>query len=242
MHDTPAGRRIARRYNKGKSPSAMNAGILFSLLFLVSAVATGVIVVSTMNSQTRTSVTTSTTISPTPPASPTAPAAPGGSADRGEPSRVYSMTPTPDAILDGLDVALLADFRAPYDPALATDLQQIETRLRNAGVRTATSLFTEEPDEADAALLAQLLALRGQADLTDDGLGSDLQSLLKQDDDLDAIWWVGPADHGRYQHLLVADSGITRFDDTEPRLNQIGDALLTKTGFAITDTVETASP
>ncbi len=226
-----AGRRAA-----GKAPSAINAGIVIALLFFVSAIGAGVIVFGLKQGQPDFAFVSdgaNILAAPAPAAPPAPPAPPHAVVDTPAPDdRIPGMVPTPDAIDDDLDIAILVAFQPPFDPALLEDFKSVRAALDRDGVHAISTVFPSgTPDEADALLLAELLTVRGQASLDTD-LGVQYNAYLAEHPDLDGVWWVGPGDAQAYRYLLVADSGVSVFESDEPALARIGAAAIDKAGLA----------
>ena len=124
---------------------------------------------------------------------------------------------------------MIVDFRPPFDEDFLADLKSARTSIEAADARAISNNFTQTlngPEGVDT--IARLLALRGQAVL-DSELGADLSAFIAEDDDLEAVWWVGPGDNQTYRYLLASDSGVSVFEADAPRFADIGAALISET-------------
>jgi hypothetical protein len=234
--------RYARRDRK-KAPSAINAGIVLALLFVVSAIAATVAGVSFVSLQRAESAAVEANARAQAardgelaildamgmdanPATPEPPMPPGiHAASIGNPA--HGLVPAPGKELEDLGVAFLYDFRPPFDKETDGDLDKFDRVLEANDIRMSSNLIVEYADEIDDGdtMIAKLKQMRGMRPL-DGALGEDISRYIEQTPGLDAVWWTGPADghtkkNPRRRFLLVTGSAVSAFDSGEVTITDI---------------------
>jgi serine/threonine protein kinase len=225
--------RLAGRRTRRHEPAGLNAGVVFAALLGI-AIGFGAIMMFVL-----------------PGGQPLPLPGPGGNigvveapAPPAISDAASDLVPAPTRDLAGLGLAVLCDFRPPYDEALLKEIELAGLALDTAGVRIVSNIrLGERPesDAQDAVLLARLLAARGQATL-DEALAPVLAAIIAEDPALDAVWWIGPGDEpGERRYLLLDEHCSTALTTSEIGLDNIATAFVSREP-AVTEPAVTPPP
>ena len=141
---------------------------------------------------------------------------------------LIDLVPVPEGELEGLDVVVLFDFRAPYSKEVDRDLDVFDRVLADHGVRLGSNLIVEYADEVEDQdhIVAKLKSLRGFRSISD-ALGSDVRDYIAETPGVDAVWWAAPDDDdSKRKYLLATDDCVSVFTSADITLMDITTAFV----------------
>lgn len=141
---------------------------------------------------------------------------------------LVELVPVPEGELEGLDVVVLFDFRAPYSKEVDRDLDVFDRVLADHGVRLGSNLIVEYADEVEDQdhIVAKLKSLRGFRSISD-ALGNDVRDYIAETPGVDAVWWAAPDDDdSKRKYLLATDDCVSVFTSADITLMDITTAFV----------------
>ena len=141
---------------------------------------------------------------------------------------LIDLVPVPEGELEGLDVIVLFDFRAPYSKEVDRDLDVFDRVLADHGVRLGSNLIVEYADEVEDQdhIVAKLKSLRGFRSISD-ALGNDVRDYIAETPGVDAVWWAAPDDDdSKRKYLLATDDCVSVFTSADITLMDITTAFV----------------
>lgn len=141
---------------------------------------------------------------------------------------LIDLVPVPEGELEGLDVVVLFDFRAPYSKEVDRDLDVFDRVLADHGVRLGSNLIVEYADEVEDQdhIVAKLKSLRGFRSISD-ALGNDVRDYIAETPGVDAVWWAAPDDdESKRKYLLATDNRVSVFTSADITLMDITTAFV----------------
>lgn len=237
------------RPRRRHEPAGVNAGVAIASLFVIGLIA-GAVAIPLVTNARRASEAQDVARReaaqqlaeldmPRPAVAPDAPDAPDGlfadthsglashhAADVRE--GLIDLVPVPEGELEGLDVVVLFDFRAPYSKEVDRDLDVFDRVLADHGVRLGSNLIVEYADEVEDQdhIVAKLKSLRGFRSISD-ALGSDVRDYIAETPGVDAVWWAAPDDDdSKRKYLLATDDCVSVFTSADITLMDITTAFV----------------
>ncbi len=237
------------RPRRRHEPAGVNAGVAIASLFIIGLIAGAVAIPLVTNSRRASEALDVARREaaqqlaefdmPRPAAAPDAPDAPDGlfaDTHHGLASHhaadvrdgLVELVPVPEGELEGLDVVVLFDFRAPYSKEVDRDLDVFDRVLADHGVRLGSNLIVEYADEVEDQdhIVAKLKSLRGFRSISD-ALGSDVRDYIAETPGVDAVWWAAPDDDdSKRKYLLATDDCVSVFTSADITLMDITTAFV----------------
>lgn len=237
------------RPRRRHEPAGVNAGVAIASLFVIGLIAGAVAIPLVTNSRRASEAQDvarreaaqklAELDMPMPAVAPDAPDAPDGlfadthhglashhAADVRE--GLIDLVPVPEGELEGLDVVVLFDFRAPYSKEVDRDLDVFDRVLADHGVRLGSNLIVEYADEVEDQdhIVAKLKSLRGFRSISD-ALGSDVRDYIAETPGVDAVWWAAPDDDdSKRKYLLATGDCVSVFTSADITLMDITTAFV----------------